>query len=71
MSDTQFHVTADERAFLTELLETALKEARIEEHRTRTLSYREHIIRNEELIASVLRKLAGSTASKTPGAAAK
>jgi hypothetical protein len=39
------------------LLENTLKETRVEEHRTRTPSYREHILRQEDLIVSLLRKL--------------
>ena len=47
----------EEKTFLVGLLEVALKDTRIEEHRTRTLTYREHILHQEELIAAVLSKL--------------
>jgi hypothetical protein len=37
-----------------------LKEAQIEEHRTRTPSYREHVLHDESLITGLLRKLGKS-----------
>ena len=57
MADLQFSMTAAERDFLTELLDKALKDMRIEEHRTRAPSFREHVIRHEEMISSLLTKL--------------
>jgi hypothetical protein len=57
MSESQLTLSDEERAFLTGLLEITLKDTRIEEHRTRTLSYREHILHREEVIAGLLRKL--------------
>ena len=57
MAESQLALTDEERAFLTGLLEITLKDTRIEEHRTRTLSYREHILHREEVIAGLLRKL--------------
>jgi len=57
MTDLQLILTADEREYLVDLLETALKDTRIEEHRTRAPSYREHVIQREELINSLLNKL--------------
>jgi hypothetical protein len=57
MTNSTISLTTDERAWLRGLLENALKETQIEEHRTRTLSYRQHIIHNEELIQSILNKL--------------
>jgi hypothetical protein len=57
MADSQLTLTGEEREFLVGLLEHALKEARIEEHRTRTLSYRGLILKQEDLIASLLGKL--------------
>jgi hypothetical protein len=61
MSESQLTVTADEREYLLGLLETVLKEKRIEEHRTRTLSYRQHVIHEEDLIRSLLGKLGRPT----------
>ena len=60
MSETMITLTAAEHQFLVELLESTQKETRVEEHRTRTLSFREHIIRKEELIDSLLKKLGPS-----------
>jgi hypothetical protein len=57
MAETQLSITAEERECLVGILEEALKETRIEEHRTRTPSYRQHIVRHEEAIAAILAKL--------------
>jgi hypothetical protein len=57
MAESHLALTDEERAFLTGLLEITLKDTRIEEHRTRTPSYREHILHREEVIAGLLRKL--------------
>ena len=53
-------LTDEERAFLADLLEISLKDTRIEEHRTRTPSYREHIVHREDVIAGLLTKLGRS-----------
>ena len=50
-------LTAAERDSLVNLLETTLKEIRVEEHRTRTPSYRASVIEREKLLESVLNKL--------------
>jgi hypothetical protein len=57
MAEPQLTLTAEERQFLVGLLEMVLKDTLVEEHRTRTLSYREHILHREELINSLLSKL--------------
>ena len=57
MADTQITLTPDEVQHLVALLQTGLKQRRVEEHRTRTPSYREHVLREEECLASVLKKL--------------
>jgi len=57
MPESQLTRTADERQLLLDLLQTVLKDARIEEHRTRAPSYREHILQKEGLLNSILRKL--------------
>jgi hypothetical protein len=57
MAETQLTLTAEESQFLAGLLEVALRDTRIEEHRTRTLTYREHILHREEVIAHLLAKL--------------
>ena len=57
MPDPQLTLTAEERDFLIAHLEHALKDIRIEEHRTRAPSYREHILQQEAQIISLLTKL--------------
>ena len=57
MSDLQLTLTAEEREYLLGLLESTLKNTRVEEHRTRTPSYREHVIHREDLIVGLLGKL--------------
>ena len=57
MAESQLTLSAEERVFLVDFLEAALKNARIEEHRTRTPLYREHVLRQEDLIAGLLSKL--------------
>lgn len=57
MADTNMTLTQEERDCLTELLQLAIKEARVEEHRTRTLSFREHILEREHVLADILTKL--------------
>jgi hypothetical protein len=57
MADTQVTITAEEQEYLRQVLEWALKETKIEEHRTRTPSFREHIVHREEVINSLLKKI--------------
>jgi hypothetical protein len=57
MADTQLSLTEPERAYLAELLQDVLKQTQIEEHRTRTLSYRESVLKREDAIVSILTKL--------------
>jgi hypothetical protein len=57
MADLQLTLNSEERDFLVGFLEVALKDTRIEEHRTRTLSYREHVLHKEDLITALLSKL--------------
>jgi hypothetical protein len=57
MAESSLPLTPEERQFLVGLLELVLKDTRIEEHRTRTLSYREYVLQKEELIARLLDKL--------------
>jgi len=57
MPESQLMLTAEERQFLLDLLQTVLKDARIEEHRTRAPSYREHVLQKEALLDSILSKL--------------
>jgi hypothetical protein len=57
MAESQLTLTTEERDYLVALLQTSLNERRVEEHRTRTPNYREHVLREESLIAGVLAKL--------------
>lgn len=57
MTETSFAVTEREQEFLVGLLQTALRERRIEEHRTRAPTYREHVIQEGEIILDLLEKL--------------
>lgn len=57
MAEFQLTLTDEERTFLSELLETTLKQRLIEEHRTRTPSYREGVLRQENTINGLLVKL--------------
>jgi len=57
MGDTQITLTADERSYLVQVLESALKNHRVEEHRTRAPSYREQILQEEKLLEQLLVKL--------------
>jgi len=57
MPESQLTLTSEERDFLVTHLEHVLKDIRIEEHRTRAPSYREHILKQEAQIVSLLTKL--------------
>jgi hypothetical protein len=62
MGELQLTLTSEERDYLGSLLEATLKETRVEEHRTRTLAYREHVVHREEVILALLRKLGKASA---------
>ncbi len=57
MGEIQLTLTKEEREYLAELLETVLKTTRIEEHRTRTPSYRQHVLERENVIIGLMNKL--------------
>jgi hypothetical protein len=57
MTDLQLSITAAQRKYLVDLLEKVLKDMSIEEHRTRTPTYRQHILEQENLIGQLLEKL--------------
>jgi hypothetical protein len=57
MDPLQLTMSAEERECLLQLLEQTLKDTKIEEHRTRTLSYREQVVRQEDLLQSLLNKV--------------
>lgn len=70
MAESSLNMTDEERRFLVELLEIALKDTRVEEHRTRTLTYRDHILHREHLITDLLQKLGKPVAPVRSAAAA-
>ena len=57
MGEIQLTLTAEEHEYLAELLETVLKNTRIEEHRTRTPAYRQHVLERENVIVGLLSRL--------------
>ena len=57
MGELQLTLSDEERQFLQGLLENVLKEALVEEHRTRKLSYRKHVVDQEKTISAILSKL--------------
>jgi hypothetical protein len=57
MNEFKMAITAEERQCLLDLLEATLKNLRVEEHRTRTPSFRGHVIEREAAVASLLKKL--------------
>jgi hypothetical protein len=57
MAESQLTLNAEERDFLVGLLEAALRDTLVEEHRTRAPSYREHIVHREDVISALLSKL--------------
>ncbi len=57
MTESQVPLSSEEFRYLAELLESVLKDARVEEHRTRAPSYRQHVLRQERLIQGLLDKL--------------
>ena len=62
MAELQLTLTAEEQEFLVGLLEMTLKNMRVEEHRTRTPSYREHVLHQEDRVTGLLRKLGNRSA---------
>jgi hypothetical protein len=57
MAELQVTLTAEERQYLLSLLQATLKDKRIEEHRTRTPTYREHVLQEEAITEGLLNKL--------------
>jgi hypothetical protein len=62
MAELALTLSDREQQVLLELLEEMLKEAKIEEHRTRTLSYRQFVVEREKALESLLNKLRKPTA---------
>jgi hypothetical protein len=60
MPDTQLALSTEEKTFLVDFLQAVLRDTRIEEHRTRTPSFREHIVQKEHMVEGLLTKLGQS-----------
>jgi hypothetical protein len=58
MVEVQVMISDEEQRYLVGLLEQTLKDALVEEHRTRTPSYRQDVIHREDVIRALLNKLA-------------
>lgn len=61
MNELELILTSEEREYLLELLETTLKDTRVEEHRTESPTYRKYVIHREEIVAGLLSKLGKPT----------
>lgn len=57
MTELQLTVTSEEHQYLVELLNDTLKNMRVEEHRTRTPTYREYVLSKETIAEGLLTKL--------------
>jgi hypothetical protein len=57
MNEIQVTLAAEERQYLLDLLKVTLKDMRVEEHRTRAPSYREHVLHQEAIVEGLLNKL--------------
>jgi hypothetical protein len=57
MTEHEMTLTSEEYEFLRGLLEEVLKDTRVEEHRTRKLTYGEYMLHREDLIVGLLSKL--------------
>ena len=60
MAESSLTLSGEERDYLVKMLESALKGTRVEEHRTRTPSYREFVLEDENIIEGLLTKLGHS-----------
>lgn len=57
MAELLLKLSSEEREVLVQVLQQLLKEVRVEEHRTRTLTYRESVVEREKVIEQLLSKL--------------
>jgi hypothetical protein len=57
MAELNLVLSDKERTYLTGLLSTALKDTRVEAHRTHTPGYREEVLDQEQLIRGLLARL--------------
>ena len=66
MTETQLLLNAEEKELLMKLLEREVSQRLVEEHRTRTPAYREHILHDETVLRGVLTKLNEAPATVEP-----
>ena len=57
MADVQLTLTLDEKTLLTTVLDAALKNALVTEHRTDALTLRKALVDKEDLLSSILEKV--------------
>jgi len=57
MAELQVTLTVEECQYLLNLLEATLKVLRVEEHRTRTPAFREHLLLQDTVAEGLLTKL--------------
>lgn len=57
MREFQITLSEEQHETLTELLIRTLKAKRVEEHRTKTISYRDRVLREEHVLEQILHKL--------------
>jgi hypothetical protein len=57
MNEAQLVLTSEERDYLVRLLQSALKETRVEVHRTHTPGFREAVLGEESLVRNLLAKV--------------
>lgn len=57
MAELQVTLTAEESQYLLDLLQKTMNDMRIEEHRTRTPTYRDHVLHQEAIAEGLIHKL--------------
>jgi hypothetical protein len=57
MAEHYLILTAEERVYLVDLLNSVLSETRVEVHRTHTPAYREQVLHAEDVVRGLLTKL--------------
>lgn len=62
MNDLNLRMTDEERAYLANLVDTDLRETRVESRRTDTPDYQADLHHKEEMIRGLLAKLRATTA---------
>lgn len=63
MAEITLILNAEEKELLANLLEREISQRLVEEHRTRTPSYRHYIEQDEAILQNVLAKLNGAAAT--------